>query len=293
MRRVITQEASPARVRSTAMACGVVAQGPSPPRTRARVAKERMLTAREARANFMAAGMVGGKIACWGGVALPKSAEGRLILLMLVVIPSLIIVWVIWANRAGDSAKSYASRFSRNDYFKGKIVVTILETQPAPGRDLAVVINLDRGEIAESAGTQLSDEVGSAGGRLGEDDCKRMTQIPAPDQTLVAYCMVRGNGYSVGLRDLTVPSDGRVWSPAKGWAVGGVIWGGNSDFVAVLLEHERTDLSPLGLLSMSSGHPIQLDTFKVTLLSRNLDHQLELPVVRKDSSGWARINWKP
>jgi hypothetical protein len=224
---------------------------------------------------------------------LAKSTDKRLILVLVVVIPSLVVVWILWAKRAGDAAKSYASRFSRDDYFKGKIVVTIWETQPAPGRDLAVVIHLDRGEIAESAGAQFSEDVSSAGGRLGEDDCKKMTQIPSPDRTLAAYCMVRGNGYSVGLRDLTVPSDGRVWAADKGWAVGGVVWGGDSDFVAVLLKHERTDLSPLGLLSMSSGHPIQLETFKVTLLSKNLDHQLELPVVRKDSLGWARIDWKP
>lgn len=199
-----------------------------------------------------------------------------------------ILVWVSGVMRHSSSTNNLATRFEPNGSFKGRIVVTLIERRTGPERKLKFLIDLDQGEIFAPEGFQ-SEGILSPGGRI--DDCQRdgAMGVVAPGGELVANCTV-----DAGIR-ITKERPGdlvRQWSGDRGWDICGLVWSADSSSIAVLLEKERTDLSLSGLLSAASGHPVPLETFKVTVMSVRSESELRLPVIRKDSpSGWARIDW--
>jgi hypothetical protein len=220
-----------------------------------------------------------------------KPRESRFIVLTVVVIPLLVGFWAYWANRTDDSAKPLTERFSPEAQFQGKVGVTIYEKKFDPGRIFFFVIDLNRGEIHMSPSAASADIQLHPGGEFNGQDCEKMPRIPSPDHSAAAYCTLRGSAYSVAIKDLTARNEGRTWPASKGWAVAGVAWSADSSFAGVLLERERTAFDPIGLLSMISGHPIQMNSYKVVLLAKDVDRTLELPILRKDSVGWARIGF--
>jgi len=201
-------------------------------------------------------------------------------------------VWIVGLYRDASSTNKFHVGFVPDASFSGQLVVTIIERKTGPERNLEFLIDLDHGGISMSPDLHRHSHMLSLGGRLDDRDCENMVQIPAPDHESAAYCKVAGNRYIVGVQNVGSQGHAREWTAGEGWAISGLIWSPGAKSVAVLLGRERTDLDPIGLVSLLSGHPIPLTTLKVVLLSNRLDHQVELPVIRKDSpSAWARIDW--
>jgi hypothetical protein len=220
-----------------------------------------------------------------------NKAKGLIVGISFLVVVS-VSSWILGPNRDASSTSKFHTGFVPDGSFRGQIIVTIIEREAGPERNLQFLIDLDRGETSASPDPQFGGPL-SPGGKLDDRDCARAVEIPAPDHELAAHCTVKGSDtYTVGIRNVKSNGQIREWSASKGWAISGLIWSPDSKSIAVLLERGRMDLDPIGLISLVSGHPISLETFKVTLLSNHLDHRLELPVIRKDSpSGWARVDW--
>lgn len=198
------------------------------------------------------------------------------------------------SSRQAHRTNTVPAKFLPKGSFRGKIVVSIIERESGPERHLQFLVDLDRGQISEASDEELVRTSLTRGGHLDEDDCEKMVELPAPLDDLTVYCKKWGESYSVAIRHSKSSGEVQAWFPRKGWAIRGVIWSPDSKFIAVLQERERRDLSPLGLLALISGHPVPLETFKITLLSIRLDNELELPLIRRDSpSGWARFDWVP
>jgi len=215
----------------------------------------------------------------------------RTLILFLVVVS--ILLWVLGTKRDGGSTSELNKKFATDSSFRGRIAVTIIERYTGPERNLKFLIDLDRGEVSSSPNLK-SEEPLSPGGRLDRCESAGAVEIPAPNHELAASCVVKfeSDSYKVTIRDLRSDSQLREWSAGKEWEICGLVWSPDSKTIAVLLARERTDLSPLGLVSAASGHPIPLNTFKVTLLTAQSGNNLELPLIRKDSpSGWARVDW--
>lgn len=215
---------------------------------------------------------------------------------VFVVVVLVVLLGLLAAIQFGDSATSSAGgSFPPERRFKGRIAVSLIERRTGPERRFVFLIDLDRGQLSVIPGSGPTGRR-SPGGRFDHCDLRGTQQALAPSGELSAQCLIvwgdeKGQRYAVRVVRTTADSP-KQWSPKQGWAVTGVIWSPDSKAIAVLLEKERVDFSPIGLLAMGSGHPIPLHTFKVTLLSSELDHELEVPVIRKDSpSGWARIDW--
>ena len=70
-------------------------------------------------------------------------------------------------------------------------------------------------------------------------------------------------------------------------------WAPDSSAVVVLTKKTHTDFySPRGMLRLFSGHPIELTTYRVFLLSPQDDHVKEIPVLRRSLEGaWAAVGW--
>jgi hypothetical protein len=160
-----------------------------------------------------------------------------------------------------------------------------------PEKHFEFLLDLNRGEISQSEKTKIEVH-SSPRGRI--DDCRRDGSVALSDGNGQAMLVC---GTDTGKDSVTVfnkQSNAQVrrWAADEGWKICGLSWSPDSASIAVLLEKARTDLGPLGLISAASGHPIPLETFKVTLLSVYSESELHLPVIRKDSpSGWARIDW--
>jgi hypothetical protein len=209
---------------------------------------------------------------------------------LLVVV--FISAWVLGPNRDASSTSKFHTGFVPDGSFRGQIIVTIIEREAGPERNLKFLIDLDRGEISASPDAESDSSLSNPGGRLDHCDPRGTEEIAAPDHELAAYCKAMDDRYTLGIRNVKSNGQAREWSANKGWGISGIAWSADSKSIAVLLERGRMDLDPVGLISLVSGHPISLETFKVTLLSNHLDHRLELPVIRKDSpSGWARVDW--
>jgi hypothetical protein len=219
----------------------------------------------------------------------PKS-NAVLIAISLLVVLSLSL-WILVTRHDVTSAGETHLHFDPDVSFSGQILVSIIERDTGPERRLGFLIDLDRGEISTTSSGQPLAEL-PRGGNLVTRDCAERLAIPAPDVNTSAYCAIQDDRFLVGIRNLRSDSQIQEWPAPRSWEISGLAWSANSKAIGVLVAKGRTDLSPIGLLSAASGHPIPLYTFKAVLLSDHLDHQLELPVIRKDSpSGWARIDW--
>lgn len=193
-----------------------------------------------------------------------------------------------------QDAKTNDSRFDPERLFKGRIFVSVIERRTGPEEKVGFVIDLDRGEIRRPPNPQFEGPL-SAGGRI---DCWHQgpIEVPSPNSELVARCTAEGGRdsgkYVLGILKRGSRDQVRQWLPNEGSEILGMAWSADSKSVAVLLEEERKDLSPLGLLSAASGHPIPLETFKAVVLSAHSETELRLPTIRRDSpSAWARIDW--
>ena len=187
-----------------------------------------------------------------------------------------------------DASAISKVEFVPNPNFRGQIVVGIIE----PQNSLRFLIDLNRGAIAGSSDVQRAPGSASPGNSINERDCQGKVEIPAPDRQLGAYCTRSVGRYSVGIRSLNSNTKVLEWPIEEGWEIGGIVWSYDSKSLAVLLVRGRMDLDLSGLMSAASGHPISLNTFKVLLVSRGLEHQFLLPVIRKDSlAGMGGIDW--
>jgi len=223
---------------------------------------------------------------------MPRPNAKALILGMCSLVVVGFLVSTLRKTHSSISIDDNETRFVPDAFFTGQIVTSIIERETGPQRKLAVLIDLDRGEISTSPKVQPFIGSLSPGGRLDYPDCARAAEIRAPDGELAAYCTVKDGRYSVGIRNVKSGVEAREWSAGKPSEISGIIWFVDSKSIAVLTAQGRIDLDRIGLLSAASGHPIPLITFKVTLLSNRLDHERTLPAIRKDSpSGWARIDW--
>jgi hypothetical protein len=205
------------------------------------------------------------------------------------------LVWGSRIMRPSGATKSVDNRFEPDHSFKGRIVVTIIERKTGPEKKLEFLIDLDRGKVESTSGPQFEGPL-SPGGRIDYCEHQGPIEVPAPNHALAASCGVEldknSRRYVVRILKLGSNEPVREWLANEGSEICGLIWSADSRSVAVLLEEEKKDLGPLGLLSAASGHPVPLESFRVTLFSAQSEDELRLPVIRRDSpSGWARIDW--
>ena len=85
--------------------------------------------------------------------------------------------------------------------------------------------------------------------------------------------------------------DSHVFVPGSGIDSGA--WAPDSSAVVVLTKRTRTDFySPRGFLRLFSGHPIELTTYRLFLLSPQDNHVKEIPVLTRSLEGaWAAVSW--
>ncbi len=196
-----------------------------------------------------------------------------------------------YMTHLSNSTRPLERLFKPENSFNGQISVEMTDKNTGPDKSFQFLIDLDHGQIKESSHISAA-----SASRLGSSihDCTKSVEVPAPTNELIAVCSTR---YGTKELLISVMKHGsneqiRQWSPEQGWRVSGLAWSADSRSIAVLLEKERFDLGPLGLLSAASGHPIPLNTFKVDLYSMQSTGQLRLPVLRKDSPyGLANIDW--
>jgi len=218
------------------------------------------------------------------------ATKAQRILVLFVLASVCAVLWEMQGSLFSGSARS-DTRFVSDRAFAGQLVVSVVERKTGPEKYSEFLIDLNRGEVSRSEKVKIEVHT-SPNGRV--DDCQRGGSVAVAD----------GNGQDVVVcgtdagRDLVTVfnkesnAQARRWAADEGWKICGLSWSPDSSSIAVLLEKERTDLSPLGLISAASGHPIPLETFIVILLSVHTKSELRLPVIRKDSpSGWARIDW--
>jgi hypothetical protein len=159
------------------------------------------------------------------------------------------------------------------------------------------LIDLDQGKISASPNSYVSEGAQSPGGRIDGCNFDKEVEITSPNGELTANCSFESNdgktlAYHMRIHHRKSNERGRDWVEEEGWSIEGIAWSDDSISVAILSEKERVDFGILGLISMSAGHPISLETFKVTLLSVQSDHELKLPVIKRDSlTSWARLDW--
>jgi len=181
--------------------------------------------------------------------------------------------------------------------FSGEIIVSIIEREASPKTSLEFLIDLNRGRISAVDHGESLGMVVSSGGRIDHCDIPGTQEVVAPNRESTIRCVVaggdaRGVRYEAKVRRRSADLQERRWSAPPDWEIKGFAWSPDSKSIAILLENERTDFRPVGLLSMITGHPISLHSFGVTLLSSQLDHELKLPLIRKNSpAGWARVDW--
>jgi hypothetical protein len=160
--------------------------------------------------------------------------------------------------------------FKPENSFSGQISVEMTDKNTGPDKSFQFLIDLDHGQISES-----SHITAASAPRLGSSihDCTKSVEVPAPTNELTAVCSTRYGTKELLMSVIKHGSNEQIrqWPLEQGWWVSGLAWSANSRSIAVLLEKERFDLGPLGLLSAASGHPIPLNTFKVDLYSMPID----------------------
>jgi hypothetical protein len=79
----------------------------------------------------------------------------------------------------------------------------------------------------------------------------------------------------------------------SGFAIDSEAWAPDSTGVVVLTRRTKTDFySPRGMLRLFSGHPIELTTYRMFLLSPQDKYVKEIPVLRRSLEGaWAAVGW--
>lgn len=218
------------------------------------------------------------------------ATKAKRILVLLVVASVCVVLWEMRGSLFSGSARS-DTKFVSDRAYGGQLVVSVVERMTGPEKYFEFLIDLNRGEVSWSEKAKIEVHT-SPNGRV--DDCQRGGFVTVPDGNGrdVVVCGTDAGRDLVTVLNKESNAQVRRWTADEAWKVCGLSWSPDSGSIAVLLEKERTDLSPLGLLSAASGHPIPLETFKVTLLSAHSEHELHLPIIRKDSpSGWARIDW--
>ena len=85
--------------------------------------------------------------------------------------------------------------------------------------------------------------------------------------------------------------DSHVFVP--GAEIDSEAWAPDSSAIAVLTKKTKTNFyTPRGMLRLFSGHPIELTTYRVFLLSPQNDHVKEIPVLTRPLEGaWAAVGW--
>lgn len=226
-------------------------------------------------------------------------SKARLLTLALSAVFALYIIFsFVVADKSSNTMSTFSQDFLPDPVFKGRILVTIIERYAGPERTLNYLIDLVKGTISVSPQGQLPKGVRSLGGRIDECRLGDHAPITAPNGELAADCAAEGSdGKNVGPLVIIHKKTGeqiKQWTEGKEWKIHGIVWSMDSQSVVVLSAKERTDFRLGGVIAMASGHPIPLVTFKVTLLSIQTNHELNLPEIRKDSpSGWARLDWIP
>jgi hypothetical protein len=211
---------------------------------------------------------------------------------VLVLLACLLLVWLVEANRKNAGSNEFETQFAVNPHFTGQIFITIIERMSGPEQRREFMIDLNRGQISVSNNRHDFQVPRSLGGHLDDRACETKLKIKAATSNAVAWCTKQGDSYSVWIQDPSLPSSTREWSYENGWAIRGLTWAPDSNALVTLLDRERTDFTPMGLLAMASGHPIPLVTFKITLISKDFQDRLDFPPLRKDApSGWARVDW--
>jgi hypothetical protein len=214
--------------------------------------------------------------------------------------PLLVICFFTWRFELASSLHSteaVEAGFAPDPLFKGQVAIRVIERLAGPERDLNYLVDLDHGNISASAYSEGSGKTLSPGGRIDDCSFRKEVEIIAPNGELVADCTIASTdgkslGYHVRIRNEESNETVSEWAEEKGWEIVGIVWSTDSSSIAVLSEKERLDFGLLGLISMTAGHPIQLETLRVTLFSVQPSHELKLPVIRKNSpDAWARIDW--
>lgn len=228
---------------------------------------------------------------------MPRS---RIKLIILGMVPFLVISYFTWRFEMGgylNSVNVAGNEFRPDTLFNGQLAITIIERLTGPERHVNYLIDLDYGKISASPNSYVSGESLNPGGRIDDCNFRKIVEITSPNGELMADCSVESSdgktlANHIRIRSRKSNERGREWVEEKGWSIKGIAWSADSISVAVLSQKERMDFGILGLISMTAGHPIPLETFKVTLFSVHPGHELKLPVIRRDSpSGWARLDW--
>jgi hypothetical protein len=201
----------------------------------------------------------------------------------LMIVASVLIV-LYWLTSEFHPTRQPETTFAPDASFEGRLFVTVIDS-----KEMKFLLDVKHGLVSATPGKfEGPFSPGGIVNCIGRD----AADIPAPSNELSAECFIDSGVDGVRLRSIHTGQTLREWRSKRGWGVRGLAWSPNSDSVAVLLEKDRLDLGPIGLVSASAGHLIQFSTFKVSWLSVQSGREVELPVVKRDSvSGWARIDW--
>jgi hypothetical protein len=181
--------------------------------------------------------------------------------------------------------------FHPKNSFHGQVQVRMTDKNLGPGKVLQFHIDLDRGLVTESPSSS-SDVQSKSGSWI--HDCIKPVEVSAPGHGWVAVCSTPYGSKATAIEVMKLESDEKIreWPIARGWRVSGMAWSADSSSIAVLLERERYEFSPIGLLSAISGHPIPLNTFEVNVYRLQSSDQLLLAPLNRDSPyALANIDW--
>jgi hypothetical protein len=181
--------------------------------------------------------------------------------------------------------------FNPKNSFHGQVQVRMTDKNLGPGKVLQFHIDLDRGLVTESPSSSSDVQSKSAS---WIHDCIDPVEVSAPGHGWVAVCSTPYGSKATSIKVMKLDSGEKIreWPTARGWRVSGMAWSDDSSSIAVLLERERYEFSPIGLLSAMSGHPIPLNTFEVNVYSVQSSDQLLLPPLNRDSPyALANIDW--
>lgn len=223
------------------------------------------------------------RVICGGGSLSRPMKVGTLALILIV----LFAIPLPWLRKPREPLQR---TFNPKNSFHGQVQVRMTDKNLGPGKVLQFHVDLDRGLIAESPSS--SSDVRS---KLGSSihDCIKPVKVSAPGHGWVAVCSTPYGSKATSIKVMKLESDEKIreWPIAREWRVSGMAWSADSSSIAVLLERERYEYSPIGLLSAISGHPIPLNTFEVNVYSLQSSEELLLPPLNKDSPyGLANID---
>jgi hypothetical protein len=196
-----------------------------------------------------------------------------------------------------NAPQSIAKGFSPDSLFSRRILVSIIERETGPKSSLTFIVDLNQGLILTDDNAKRVEGSPPVGGNIDHCDLNGTQEIAAPNRDLTVQCLVvvgdaQGPRYSARVRRGGAEGHTKQWLAPPGWEIMGFAWSPDSKSIAILLADEKADLRPVGVLAMITSHPISLHSFASTLLSSELDHEHQLPLIRQNSpAGWARVEW--